>query len=131
MQSRHPEGQDFFPVLYGYGEVVTSVIFPAGYVLLLSYVEGVPISRAWPSLGAEDRTLVQHQCRRAVASIRSLGIYLQDAGKKNVLFDTNTRTVTMVDFEHYGHATEHHRTLDAPEMFDIFDDVEIIEFAGG
>ena len=42
MQSRHPEGQDFFPALYGYGEVVTSVVFPAGYVLLLSYVEGVP-----------------------------------------------------------------------------------------
>ena len=38
---------------------------------------------------------------------------------------------TMVDFEHYGHATKYHRTLEVPEMFDIFDEVQVIEFAGG
>lgn len=89
------------------------------------------LSRAWPIFGGDERTLVRHQCRRAVATIRSLGIYLQDAGKHNILFNRTTRSVTLVDFEHYGHATEHHRTLDAPEMFDTFGDVEIIEFAGG
>lgn len=33
--------------------------------------------------------------------------------------------MTLIDFEHYGHATEYHGTLDAPEMFDIFGDGEI------
>lgn len=125
MKSRHPEGHEVFPALYGYGEIITSAIFPDGYVLLLSYIEGTTLSRAWPSLGADERIIVRDQCQRAVGSIRSLGIYLQDAGKYNVLYNSTTRRTTLIDFEHYGHATEHHRTLDAPEMFDIFGDEDV------
>lgn len=29
MKSRHPDGHELFPTLYGYGEIIISVIFPA------------------------------------------------------------------------------------------------------
>lgn len=119
MKTRHPDKHELFPALYGYGEIIASAIFPIGHLLLLSYIEGTTLSRDWPSLGSVERTIVRDQCQRAVGGIRSLGIYLQDAGKHNVIYSTTTRRTTLIDFEHYGHATEHHQTLDAPEMFDI------------
>lgn len=123
MEARHPDGHEVFPPIYGYGEIITSAIFPAGYLLLLSYIEGTTLSRAWPH--HDERIIVRGQCQRAVGSIRSLGIYLQDAGEYNVIYNSTTRSTTLIDFEHYGHATEYHRTLDTPEMFDIFSDGEI------
>lgn len=80
------------------------------------------------SLGADERILVWHQSQRTVECIRFLGVYLQGAGKGNVIYNTTMRRTTLIDFEHYGHVTEHHGTLDPPEMFDILDDVEIVGF---
>lgn len=43
-----------------------------------------------------------------------------------MLYDRASGSVTMVDFEHYGHCTPAHlRNLDAPELRAIVDDSEL------
>lgn len=56
---------------------------------------------------------------------------LQGAGKQNVIYNATTRRTTLIDFEQYEHATEHHRTLDASRMYGIFVDRELTGSAGG
>lgn len=91
-----------------------------------------PLNTLWPNLTLNERTLIRRQCQRAVAVIRELGIYLQDAGRHNVLYARQSKKVMMLDFEHYGQYTpHHHRDLEAPELIEIFGASGLLDIRSG
>ncbi|KAI5811263.1 hypothetical protein DFH27DRAFT_532439 [Peziza echinospora] len=108
----------FFAKPLASGEVICSSFIPLGYILLLSKVPGVPFSdELWgdPTV----RQMVAQGLRRAVCILRDIGYIHADPAKRNVLVDTESGRVTLVDFEHavgnsYGCGVD-----DGPEMFDI------------
>lgn len=51
---------------------------------------------------------------------RSLGVYLPETGKHNVLYNRATKSVTLVDFESLGNSSGMEHELDAPELLAIF-----------
>lgn len=117
----------FFPTVLCYGEIVCSSLFPEGYILVLSWVEGLPLSLHWPwprdNIKSDPSyNHIREQCREAVVVLRRLGIYLLDSGPHNVLFDRESGRVTMIDFEQYRMCMDEKRkrSLDAPELVTIF-----------
>lgn len=100
--------------------------------MILSWEDGERLSDLWQTLRHHDRVNIRNKCREAVAIIRQLNIYLQDASKQNVLYERSTGKVTMLDFEHYGKCTERHlRNLDAPELLGVFGRSGMIQITGG
>lgn len=113
----------FFPTVLCYGEIVCSSLFPEGYIPVLSWVEGSPLSLHWPwprdNIKSDPAyNHIREQCREAVVVLRRLGIYQVDSGPHNVLFDRESGRVTMIDFEQYGMGMEE-IPLDA-ELLTIF-----------
>lgn len=59
------------------------------------------------------------------------GVYLQGAGPPNVVFDRQSKKVTLVDFEGHGQCTAYHmRTLDVPELIDISSESGLLDIVG-
>ena len=92
-------------------------LFPEGYILVLSWVEGQPLSLHWRSPEAISRVIPRittsvNSARRRLACWQQLGIYLLDSGPHNVLFDEGSGRVTIIDCK---------KSLDAPELVTIFE----------
>lgn len=114
-----------FAKLIGWGRIVCSSLFPMGNTLVLEKRRGQVLSDVWPHLNLDERNHVQSECMKAIGILRSVSIRLADAGKHNVLFDRETRTVTLVDFEHIGFCEYPEDTTSLePEMSAIFGDEE-------
>ncbi|KAJ5179141.1 hypothetical protein N7492_002351 [Penicillium capsulatum] len=120
IQSAHA---NVFAKLIGWGRIVCSSLFPAGDALLLEKRPGLVLETVWRDLTSVERAHVQSECMKAIGLLRSISIRLADAGKRNVLFDRDTGTVTLVDFEHIGFCEfpEDITSLE-PEMSAIFGD---------
>ncbi|KAE8352489.1 hypothetical protein BDV28DRAFT_148951 [Aspergillus coremiiformis] len=118
---KRPGGYDVFAGIVLYGEVICSSVFPSGYIMLLRQVGGEPLLHVWNTISNQDKTLVKDHCRKAIEHLRSVQIWVGDAGQHNVLFDMKTKKVTMIDFEVAGICAEDHlNEFDVPEMLDIF-----------
>ncbi|KAH2643829.1 hypothetical protein KXV79_004719 [Aspergillus fumigatus] len=94
-----PGGYDVFANIILAGNILCSSLFPDGRALVLPYRDGQILGYIWDELDIHERTHVREECEKAIHILRSLSIYLPDAGKHNVLFDRQTGTVTMLDFE--------------------------------
>lgn len=81
-----PEGFPFFPSVLGYGDIVSSSIFPTGHILIITFVEGEQLAGLWDQLDAAEKEHIRQECRKAVSVLRSLQVWLADSGKHNVLY---------------------------------------------
>lgn len=123
-----PDGYDVFASVLEHGEITCSSIFPKGYILVLSMVQGEQLSNVWDNLSLPVKNHVREQCRKAVRILRRIPIYSCDAGKHNILFSATTSRVTMLDFEMVGICSEEEITaIDAPELLSIFGEVAMRE----
>lgn len=110
-----------FAKLIGWGRIICSSIFSTGNTLLLERRPGLKLADVWSDLTLAEKTHVQNECMKAIALLRSVSIRLADAGQHNVLFDRETGTVTLIDFENIGlcEFPEDTTSLE-PEMSAIF-----------
>lgn len=132
LHDNRPRGYSFFPSALVYGKIVCSSIFPSGYILVLSWVEGEPLLRQWPGLADAEKQHIRRECRSAVAVFRELGIWVGDCGYHNILYSRPSRRVTMVDFEFIGFCSEEHRRiLYAPELLAIFGEDAVVDTITG
>ncbi|KAL4779635.1 hypothetical protein BJX76DRAFT_340249 [Aspergillus varians] len=123
LSEKEPNGYPFFALLIAHGNITCSSIFPAGHILVLSWVDGAMLSTIWPQLHRTEKHIIQRYCREAVAVLRQIGIYVLDCGRHNILYNPRTHKTVMVDFEMIGACSaEHRRDLAAPELFAIFAD---------
>lgn len=81
------------------GDIVCSSLFPEGRILVLAHKGGENLSHIWDSLVDRERLRVREECEKAIHILRSVSIYVPDAGKHNVLYNRDTGAVTMLDFE--------------------------------
>ena len=82
-----------------WGNIMCSSLFPEGRTLVLPYKDGQILAHIWDDLDVHERTHVREECEKAIRILRSLSIYMPDAGKHNVLYERATGAVTMLDFE--------------------------------
>lgn len=127
-----PGGFEVFPRLAFFGQIICSSKFPEGNFLLLEKRPGKPLFGMWSSLSSAEKAHVYSECSSAIRILRSISIRVLDAGKHNVLYDRETGTVTMVDFETVVELSspEEIRTLN-PELYAIFADTDMRQYIHG
>ncbi|KAJ5424425.1 hypothetical protein N7491_009641 [Penicillium cf. griseofulvum] len=81
------------------GEIVCSTIFPSGYVLVLEQRAGMRLDRLWHDLSEGERAYIQSDCLNGIHALRQVGFRLDDPGQHNILYDRDSRVVTLLDFE--------------------------------
>lgn len=124
LTEHQPPNANVFPKLIGWSKIVCSSLFPAGHVLLLEKRPGVQLSKVWKDLTQDEKTHIKNECMKATRILRSISIRMADAGKHNVLFDRETGTVTLLDFELIGICEYPEDTGLEPEMSAILRDEE-------
>ncbi|KAJ5948269.1 hypothetical protein N7466_001284 [Penicillium verhagenii] len=97
--AQQPTGYRSFTKWISRGEIVCSSIFPSGYVLVLEQRRGMRLDRLWHTLSEAERAYVQSECLNGIHALRQVGIRLDDPGKHNILYDRDSRVVTLLDFE--------------------------------
>lgn len=120
LYQERPGGFPFFPSVLGYGDIICSSIFPAGYILIISSVEGEQLGGLWDQLDSGEKDHIRQQCREAISVLRSFHIWLADAGKHNVIYSRDSKAVALIDFESIGDCTGEEDNLEAPELLAIF-----------
>ncbi|KUM66252.1 hypothetical protein ACN42_g862 [Penicillium freii] len=99
LSDSRPRGYDVFANMILAGNILCSSLFPKGRALVLPYKDGQILAHVWDELSNRERTHVREECEKAIRILRSLSIYVPDAGKHNVLYQRETGAVTMLDFE--------------------------------
>lgn len=61
-----PEGFLFFPSVLGFGDIICSSVFLAGYVLIITFMEGEQLSNIWDHITLSEKQNILLKCRRAV-----------------------------------------------------------------
>lgn len=84
-------------------------IHPDGYIIY-TVMTKVPGESLWDlgywSLNSEKRAEIQQIFLKKLREIRKLGIAPYDCALRNVLWDSQSKEVGIVDFEHYHETTE-------------------------
>lgn len=99
LSDSRPSGYGVFANMILAGNIMCSSLFPNGRALVLPYKDGQILAHIWDELSNRERTHVREECEKAIRILRSLSIYVPDAGKHNVLYQRETGAVTMLDFE--------------------------------
>ncbi|KAI1838429.1 hypothetical protein DTO006G1_3690 [Penicillium roqueforti] len=99
LSDSRPSGYDVFANMILAGNIMCSSLFPNGRALVLPYKDGQILAHVWDELSNRERTHVREECEKAIRILRSLSIYVPDAGKHNVLYQRETGAVTMLDSE--------------------------------
>lgn len=81
------------------GQIVCSSIFPSGYALVLQERPGIRLDLLWRRLDDRERTHIQAEIFHGIHVLRQTGLYLNDPGQHNILYDRGSWEVTMLDFE--------------------------------
>lgn len=124
-----PEGYEFCPSMLAYGKIFCSSKFPSGYIAILSKVNGEPFScylnpplepfaEEKLDLPIEEQLHIYTQCRKAISVLRSISLCLPGAGTQNVLYDKESKDLTVLDFEKPG-------AVDSEEELRRLDDIEL------
>ncbi|KAJ5675023.1 uncharacterized protein N7477_004957 [Penicillium maclennaniae] len=121
LSESRPAGYDVFANMILAGNILCSSLFPDGRALVLPYKNGQTLAYIWDDLNVRDRTHVREECEKAIQILRSLSIFVPDAGKHNVLYERETGAVTMLDFES---GMERHPSEHVPyvELLSVFGD---------
>lgn len=99
LSASRPRGYNVFANMILAGNILCSSLFPHGRALVLPYKNGQTLAHIWHDLNDRERTYIREECEKAIRILRSLSIYIPDAGKHNVLYERETGAVTMLDFE--------------------------------
>ncbi|KAJ5533782.1 hypothetical protein N7527_000036 [Penicillium freii] len=97
--AQQPAGCRNFAKWISRGEIVCSTIFPSGYVLVLEQRAGMRLDRLWHDLSEGERAYIQSDCLNGIHALRQVGFRLDDPGQHNILYDRDSRVVTLLDFE--------------------------------
>jgi hypothetical protein len=107
--------------MLGYGDIMSSSVFPSGYILIITFAEGELLAGLWDQISHGEQEHIRKECRKAISVLRSFRIWLADSGKHNVLYSRDSKVVTLIDFESIGQCTgDEVDELDAPEILAIF-----------
>ncbi|KAJ5967787.1 hypothetical protein N7501_004035 [Penicillium viridicatum] len=120
IHAQRPAGFDFFPSLLGIGKICCSSIFPQGYIIVLTKVDGERLDKQWNQLSGSVKEHIRSEIYKAIKVLRQASTIVIDSGMHNVLYDPETNAVTMVDFELMQACEEDTMSPDEPEMFSIF-----------
>lgn len=116
----NPHGHPCFAQLLQHGKIHCSSIFPDGYILILTRVEGELLASIWGGLSSTERAHIRTEIHKAVVALRNIGLISIDCGKHNVLYNKQSGVTTLVDFEMVQAVESDTLTPDAPEMWAIF-----------
>jgi serine/threonine protein kinase len=94
-----PDRTHFFAEWFARGRITCSSIFPSGWFLVIQYRKGSQLSTVWPVLTYSERQYIQTQCLDALNTLRQIALRLDDPGLHNMLYDRESRRVTLLDFE--------------------------------
>jgi hypothetical protein len=95
-------GSPYFATLRvgGYGPVLMSNVVSDGFVVLLSERTGIPFSdEEWVRIGESGRNVLKAKLLSAISVLRTIGVEHGDPIKANVLFDSLTEEMTVLDLE--------------------------------
>ncbi|KAJ5800196.1 uncharacterized protein N7518_002264 [Penicillium psychrosexuale] len=120
IHAQRPAGFHFFPSLLSIGKICCSSIFPQGYIIVMTKVDGERLDKQWNQLSGSVKEHIRSEIYEAIKVLRRASIIIIDSGMHNVLYDPETNAVTMVDFELMQACEEDTMGLDEPEMFAIF-----------
>ncbi|PYI10207.1 hypothetical protein BO78DRAFT_306364 [Aspergillus sclerotiicarbonarius CBS 121057] len=122
LDMKSPEGHRFFPSLLTHGKILCSSVFPKGFIIIMTKVNGESIDKYWDKIPGNIKENIRVEIYEAIKVLRSIGLIVVDCGQHNVLYNPVTHSVTMVDFEHMQACEEDTTSPDAPEMYSIFKD---------
>ncbi|KUM65205.1 hypothetical protein ACN42_g1852 [Penicillium freii] len=97
--TEQPSGAHVFAKWILRGKIICSSVFPDGYAIVLQYRDGACLSDIWHTLSELERAYVKAQCRSGINALRQVAVRLDDAGMHNVLYNRQSREVTLLDFE--------------------------------
>lgn len=120
IHAQRPAGFDFFPSLLSIGKICCSSIFPQGYIIVTTKVNGERLDQQWDQLSGSVKEHIRSEIYKAIKVLRRASTIVVDSGKHNVLYDPATNAATMVDFEIMQACEEDTMSPDEPEMFSIF-----------
>ncbi|KAJ5413342.1 hypothetical protein N7465_005647 [Penicillium sp. CMV-2018d] len=120
IHAQRPAGFDFFPSLLSIGKICCSSVFPQGYIIVMTKVDGERLDKQWDQLSRSVKEHIHSEIYKAIKVLRQASTIVIDSGKHNVLYDPETNAVTMVDFELMQACEEDTMSPDEPEMFSIF-----------
>ena len=118
--AQRPAGFDFFPSLLSIGKICCSSIFPQGYIIVMTKVDGERLDKQWNQLSGSVKEHIRSEIYKAIKVLRQASTIVIDSGMHNVLYDPETNAVTMVDFELMQACEDDTMSPDEPEMFSIF-----------
>ncbi|KAJ6188727.1 hypothetical protein N7519_003635 [Penicillium mononematosum] len=102
------------------GKICCSSIFPQGYIIVMTKVDGKRLDTQWNQLSGSVKEHIHSEIYKAIKVLRRASTIIIDSGMHNVLYDSETNAVTMVDFEMMQACEEDTMSPDEPEMFSIF-----------
>ncbi|KAJ5939874.1 hypothetical protein N7516_000042 [Penicillium verrucosum] len=120
IHAQRPAGFEFFPSLLSIGKICCSSIFPQGYIIVMTKVDGERLDKQWTQLSGSVQEHIRLEIYKAIKVLRRASTIVIDSGMHNVLYDPETNAVTMVDFELMQACEEDTMSPDEPEMFSIF-----------
>lgn len=93
--------------------------------MIISKAEGKPLDRQWNTIPASVKEHIRSQVYKAIKILRGILVIAVDCGQHNILYDSGTRSVTMVDFELMQACEDDTMSPDLPEMYAIFRDATL------
>ncbi|OGM51323.1 hypothetical protein ABOM_000168 [Aspergillus bombycis] len=123
IQTLRPGGYEFFPLMYSHGAIACSSIFPKGYIAIMSRFDGVRLDMVWDHLRGSTKEHVRLVIHKAIKVLREIEVIQIDCGAHNVLYNSNTESAVLCDFELMQACESDTRTPDLPEMYAIFGDM--------
>lgn len=115
-------GAPFFPKLLYYGTIICSSILQKGFVAILTKMDGVPFNdNIWRELGDTGRMQMEEKLKQAIGILRERCMWHGDATKSNVLYDSSTGNVVLLDFEEMQDNTEYQFGIEGPETISIME----------
>ncbi|RDH27107.1 hypothetical protein BDQ94DRAFT_185222 [Aspergillus welwitschiae] len=94
--------------------------FPKGNMLIISKVQGEPLTSQWTTLSPSSKLHIHSEVYKAIKVLRELSLVCIDAEMHNVLYDRVTNAVTMIDFELMQPVKPELVSPDLPEMYANF-----------
>ncbi|KAF8463455.1 hypothetical protein BDZ91DRAFT_784027 [Kalaharituber pfeilii] len=110
-----------FPQLLQYGRIICGGSTQReGFALILTKMPGTTFNdTTWHQLGEQGRHEMKVKLLHAIEILRERNLVHGDATKNNVLYDPETKSVVLVDFEDMVDNTDYQFGVEGPEIISI------------
>jgi hypothetical protein len=100
--------------------IICGNILHEGFVVVMTKMQGLQFNnQIWRDLGESGRTRMKETLKKAVQILRQKCMWHGDASKANILYDSESGNVVLVDFEAMQDNSEHRFGIDGPEIISI------------